>query len=48
AAVRPLLPPPAGRGRPSSADMRGILNAICTPASARGRWRMLPVHFRSQ
>ena len=45
AAVRPLLPPPAGRGRPPSADMREMLNAIRYLARAGCGWRMLPVHF---
>ena len=45
AAVQPLLPPPAGRGRPPSADMREMLNAIRTLARAGCGWRMLLVHF---
>jgi transposase len=45
AAVQPLLPPPAGRGRPPSADMREMLNAIRYLARAGCGWRMLPVHF---
>lgn len=45
ASVQPLLPPTAGRGRPPSADMREMLNAIRYLARAGCGWRMLPVHF---
>ena len=43
--IRPLLPPPAGRGGPPKADMREVLNAIRYLARSGGGWRMLPVHF---
>lgn len=43
--IKPLLPKPAGRGRPPAADMREMLNAIRYMARSGGGWRMLPVHF---
>ena len=43
--IRPLLPDPAGRGRPPEVDRREVLNAIRTMARSGGGWRMLPVHF---
>ncbi|RYI35569.1 MAG: transposase [Acetobacteraceae bacterium] len=45
ATVQPLLLPPAGRGRPPSADIREMLNAIRTLTHTGCGWRMLPVHF---
>lgn len=43
--ITPLLPAPAGRGRPPKADLREVLNAIRYMARSGGGWRMLPVHF---
>ncbi len=43
--MQPLLLPLEGRGRPPSADMREMLNAIRYLARAGCGWRMLPVHF---
>jgi putative transposase len=43
--VRPLLPPPAGRGRPPEVDWREVLKGIRYLARAGCSWRMLPVHF---
>lgn len=43
--IAPLLPAPAGHGRPPKADLREVLNAIRYMARSGGGWRMLPVHF---
>lgn len=43
--IRPLLPEPAGRGRPPGVDLREVLNALRYLARAGCGWRMLPVHF---
>lgn len=43
--IRPLLPHPAGRGRPFKVDLREVLNALRYLARAGCGWRMLPVHF---
>ena len=43
--VWPLLPPPAGRGRPPRTDLREVLNAIRYLARTGCGWRMLPREF---
>lgn len=45
AAIRPLLPKPAQRGRKPRVDLREILNAIRYLARAGCGWRMLPTDF---
>jgi transposase len=42
ALVAPLLPPPRPQGRPRTADLREVMNAILYMASAGCQWRMLP------
>jgi transposase len=43
--IEPLLPPPSGRGRKPSVDLRTILDAIRYMARSGGGWRMLPNDF---
>jgi len=43
--IRPLMPKPPKRGRPPSADLREMLNAIRYMARSGGGWRMLPKEF---
>jgi transposase len=45
AKIEPLLPKPAGTGRPREVDFREILNAIRYMARSGGGWRMLPKDF---
>lgn len=45
AAVQPLLPAPARRGRRRQSDMREVINALRYLVRAGCGWRMLPVHF---
>ena len=45
AKIEPLLPKPAGTGRPRAVDFREILNAIRYMARSGGGWRMLPKDF---
>lgn len=45
AAVEPLLPRPARRGRKRTTDLREVLNAIRYMVRSGCEWRMLPVHF---
>ena len=40
--VAPFLPPPRRQGRPRTADLREVMNAILYMASAGCQWRMLP------
>jgi hypothetical protein len=40
--IAPFLPPPRQQGRPRSADLREVMNAILNMASAGCQWRMLP------
>ncbi len=40
--IAPFLPPPRQQGRPRSADLREVMNAILYMASAGCQWRMLP------
>ena len=41
----PLLPPPRHGGRPRTADMRNVMNAILYLAQGGTAWRMLPKDF---
>src|SRR5262245_58079766 len=43
--IRPLLPKPAGRGRPRSVDLRAVVNAILYILVSGCQWRMLPHDF---
>lgn len=43
--IEPLIPPPKPGGRPRSANMREILNALLYVSRAGGAWRMLPHDF---
>ena len=45
AAIQPLLPAPARRGRCRQCDMREVINALRCLVRAGCGWRMLPVHF---
>lgn len=40
--IAPFLPPPRRQGRPRTADLREVMNAILYMASAGCQWRMLP------
>ena len=40
--IAPFLPPPRRRGRPRTADLREVMNAILYMAAAGCQWRMLP------
>jgi len=40
--IAPFLPPPRQQGRPRTADLREVMNAILYMASAGCQWRMLP------
>ncbi len=42
ALIAPFLPPPRHQGRPRTADLREVMNAILYMASAGCQWRMLP------
>lgn len=42
AIIEPLIPPPRPGGRPRSADMREVLNAIFYVLRGGISWRMLP------
>jgi transposase len=42
ALIAPFLPPPRNQGRPRTADLREVMNAILYMASAGCQWRMLP------
>jgi transposase len=42
ALIAPFLPPPRQQGRPRTADLREVINAILYMASAGCQWRMLP------
>ena len=42
AIIEPLIPPPSPGGRPRSADMREVLNAIFYILRGGISWRMLP------
>ena len=42
AIIEPLIPPPSPGGRPRSADMREVLNAIFYVLRGGISWRMLP------
>jgi transposase len=43
--IAPMLPVGAATGRPSSVDLREVLNAIRYRARAGCGWRMLPEDF---
>jgi putative transposase len=43
--IKPLMPKPPRRGRPRSADLREMLNAIRYLARSGGGWRMRPKEF---
>ena len=45
ALVAPFLPPPRRQGRPRTADLREVVNAILYIASTGCQWRMLPKDF---
>jgi len=46
AVIAPLLPPPPeGRGRPRTTDLRAVVNAIFYIAQTGCQWRMLPKDF---
>ena len=40
--IAPFLPPPRRQGRPRTANLREVMNAILYMASAGCQWRMLP------
>ncbi len=43
--LRPFIPPPKTGGRPRTADMRAVINAILYFLRSGCQWRMLPKHF---
>jgi len=43
--LEPLLPPPKSGGRPRTADMREIVNAMLYLSRSGCSWRMLPHEF---
>ena len=45
ALVAPLLPPPKGKGRPRTTNMRAVLDAIFYQLRSGGPWRYLPSEF---
>jgi transposase len=45
AAVEPLIPPPAPRGRKREADLRQVVNAIRYLQAIGCKWRCLPTRF---
>jgi putative transposase len=45
AVLEPLLERPAGPGRPTSVDLREIINALLYQARTGCQWRMLPHDF---
>jgi transposase len=45
AMIEPFLPPPSGRGRPRTTDLRAVVNAIFYIAQTGCQWRLLPKDF---
>ena len=45
ALIAPLLPPPKGKGRPRTTNMRAVLDAIFYQLRSGGPWRYLPSEF---
>ncbi|CAH2602591.1 transposase [Rhodovastum atsumiense] len=45
AVIAPLLPPPAGCGRPRETSLRGVINALFYIAQSGCQWRLLPKDF---
>ena len=45
AILEPLLPPPKPGGRPRSANLREVMNAICYVLRGGIPWRFLPKEF---
>jgi len=43
--IAPLMPGPSRRGRPRSADLREIINALRYLVRSGCGWEMLPIHF---